>query len=65
MAIVTTLSVSGRWITDAKGNRVKLQFAPGDRAGYGLFAQDWAGVSNRALLEALQAIQRPATGPGV
>ena len=43
----------------------KLQFALGDRAGYGLFAQDWIGVSNPALLEALQSIQRPVTGPGV
>jgi hypothetical protein len=30
-----------------------------------LFAQDWTGVSNPALRQALQAIQRPATGPGV
>ena len=43
----------------------KLQFALGDRSGYGLFAQDWTGVSNPALLRALQAIQRPVTGPGV
>jgi len=43
----------------------QLQFAVGDRSGYGLFAQDWTGVSNPALLQALQAIQRPATGPGV
>src|SRR5271165_4714631 len=43
----------------------QLQFALGDRSGYGLFAQDWTGVSNPALLEALQAIKRPVTGPGV
>jgi len=43
----------------------QLQFVLGDRSGYGLFAQDWTGVSNPALLEALQAIQRPVTGPGV
>ena len=43
----------------------QLHFALGDRAGYGLFAQDWTGVSNPALLQALQAIQPPATGPGV
>jgi hypothetical protein len=94
MAIVTPLSVSGRWITGANGNRVKLagvnwagahqdamtpggldyrhrddiasQIADwGDRSGYGLFAQDWTGVSNPALLKALQAIQPPTTGPGV
>ena len=43
----------------------QLQFALGDRSGYGLFAQDWTGVSNPALLQALQAIQRPTTGPGL
>lgn len=43
----------------------RLQFALGDRADYGLFAQDWTGASNPALLEALQSIQRPVTGPGV
>jgi endoglucanase len=43
----------------------QLQFALGDRSGYGLFAQDWTGVSNPALLEALQHLQRPVTGPGV
>lgn len=43
----------------------QLQWALGDRSGYGLFAQDWTGVSNPALLEALQAIQRPVSGPGV
>ena len=42
----------------------QLQFALGDRAGYGLFAQDWTGVSNPALLQALQAFQAPTTGPG-
>jgi hypothetical protein len=44
---------------------LKLQWALGDRATYGLFAQDWTGVSNPALLAALQAIQAPTTGPGV
>jgi len=43
----------------------QLQFALGDRASYGLFAQDWTGVSNPALLQALQTLQAPATGPGV
>jgi endoglucanase len=43
----------------------QLQFALGDRADYGLFAQDWTGVSNPALLQALQAIQAPTTGPGL
>ncbi len=43
----------------------KLQFVQGDRADYGLFAQDWAGVSNPALLEALQSIQGATAGPGV
>ncbi len=43
----------------------QLQWALGDRATYGLFAQDWTGVSNPALLKALQAIQAPTTGPGV
>jgi len=43
----------------------KLQWALGDRATYGLFAQDWMGASNPALLRALQAIQAPKTGPGV
>ncbi len=43
----------------------RLQFSLGDRAAYGLFAQDWTGVSNPALLEALQSIQTPVTGPGV
>jgi len=27
--------------------------------------QDWTGVSNPALLEALQSIQRPTSGPGI
>jgi hypothetical protein len=43
----------------------QLQFVLGDRSGYGLFAQDWTGVSNPALLRALQSIQRPVTGPGI
>jgi endoglucanase len=43
----------------------QLQWALGDRSTYGLFAQDWTGVSNPALLKALQAIQRPVRGPGV
>ena len=51
MAIATPLSVSGRWIVDANGNRVKL-------AGV-----NWTGVSNPALLQALQAIQPATTGP--
>jgi len=42
----------------------QLQFALGDRSSYGLFAQDWTGVSNPALLEALQAIQAATIGPG-
>jgi endoglucanase len=43
----------------------QLQCALGDRNGYGLFAQDWVGVSNPALLKALQSIVPPTTGPGV
>jgi endoglucanase len=37
-----------------------LLFTDGDRSGYGLFAQDWTGVSSPALLHALQSIM-PAT----
>lgn len=43
----------------------QLQVALGDRSSYGLFAQDWTGVSNPALLKALQGIQPAVTGPGV
>jgi endoglucanase len=42
----------------------QLQWAEGDRSGYGLFAQDWIGPSNPALLEALQSIQPATAGPG-
>ena len=42
----------------------QLQFAEGDRSGYGLFAQDWMGVSSPALLEALQSIMPATLGPG-
>ena len=42
----------------------QLQVALGDRSSCGLFAQDWTGVPNPALLEALQSIQRPTFGPG-
>ena len=41
-----------------------LQFAEGDRAGYGLFAQDWQGPSSRALLGQLQSIMPATLGPG-
>jgi hypothetical protein len=43
----------------------QLQCSLGDRSSYGLFAQDWVGVSNPALLKALQSIVPPTTGPGV
>ena len=43
----------------------QLQVALGDRSSCGLFAQDWTGVPNPALLEALQSIQRPTFGPGI
>ncbi len=40
-----------------------LQFAEGDRAGYGLFAQDWQGPSSQALLGQLQSIMPATLGP--
>ncbi len=43
----------------------QLQVALGDRSSCGLFAQDWTGVSNPALLKAPQSIQRPTSGPGI
>jgi endoglucanase len=42
-----------------------LAFAEGDRAGYGLFAQDWTGPSSPALLAALQALMPATQGPGI
>jgi hypothetical protein len=41
-----------------------LRFTDGDRSGYGLFAQDWTGVSSPALLRALQSIMPATQGPG-
>jgi hypothetical protein len=41
-----------------------LRFTDGDRSGYGLFAQDWTGVSSPALLRALQSIMPATVGPG-
>lgn len=41
-----------------------LLYADGDRSGYGLFAQDWTGVSSPALLHALQSIMPATLGPG-
>jgi hypothetical protein len=41
-----------------------LLFTDGDRSGYGLFAQDWTGVSSPALLHALQSIMPATLGPG-
>jgi hypothetical protein len=61
MAIATTLSVSGRWVTDANGHRVKL-------AGV-----NWAGAHQDAMTpggldyrnRADIAGQLPTSGPGV
>jgi len=62
MTIATPLSVSGRWIVDADGHRVKL--AGVNWAGAHQDAMT-PGASNPALLEALQAIQPPTVGPGL
>jgi hypothetical protein len=43
----------------------QLQYAEGDRTWNGLYAQDWNGPANPAVIEALQAIMAPTMGPGV
>lgn len=52
----------GKATTPATG---KLQFNWGDRAGEGVLTADWSGVANPAVLELLQAIMVPHTGPGI
>jgi endoglucanase len=41
------------------------QCADGDRSGYGVYAQDWQGPSNPAMLGALQDLMPATQGPGV
>jgi endoglucanase len=51
--------LNGTMVSATTPGTGKLQWAAGDRSGYGLFAQDWSGASSPALLEALQSIQQP------
>lgn len=43
----------------------QLQYNWGDRAVNGLLAQDWTGVANPTVLDLLQAMTAPRTGPGM
>jgi len=54
--------------THAKGTNPvtgKVAFSWGNRATDGLLTDDWRGVASPAIMEMLQSMMRPRTGPGI
>lgn len=60
-----TWHLSGTHVQGTAPSTNQLQYARGDRCWDGLFAQDWQGPANPAVIEALQSIMPALTGPGV
>ena len=60
-----TWHLSGTHVQGTTPSTNQLQYNRGDRCWDGLFAQDWAGPANPAVIEALQSIMPALTGPGV
>jgi len=43
----------------------QIQHSWGDREVYGILAEDWTTIANPAVLEVLQSLIHPRTGPGI
>jgi endoglucanase len=57
--------LSGTHVQGTTPSTNQLQYNLGDRCWDGLYAQDWSGPANPAVIEALQSIMAPVSGPGV
>lgn len=57
--------LSGTHVQGTQPSTNQIQYNAGDRCWDGLYSQSWDGPANPAVIEALQAIMAPISGPGV